>query len=325
MEGGQPAYARIAGSDLAALSSEEQELVMKIRHVFGVLTVTAITCGMTAGVSIVRAQDHHDPFLANTSPQPVEQTSPEAVHQTSPEAVHQTSPEAVEPVAVEQTSPQVETVQKDTPRDPYILKTSPKAAHVKKVKHEKEVYGLPKGHITIVGCFYRDVDSDGDHAHYMLADAKMGPATAVADQNCTPSGSGQLIRLKDADDVGLTQVASNRWVELYGEMGSPKDADDQRKFEVKSFREVPLEQRPRIAILIPPAPAPAPQAAVETPPAQETRMETPNEVGTAGTTTPKKLPKTASELPSIALLGLFALTGGLVLGLVDRQKVLGRG
>jgi LPXTG-motif cell wall-anchored protein len=318
MEGEQPAYARIAGSDFAALSSEEQELVMKIRHVFGALTVTAITCGMTAGVSIVRAQDHHDPFLSSTSP--------EAVQQSSPEAVQQSSPQAVEPVVVEQTSPRVETVNKDTPRDPYILKTSPKAPKVKKVKHEKEAYsGLPKGHITIVGCFYRDVDGDGDHAHYMLADAKMGPATAVADQNCTPSGAGQLIRLKDADDVGLTQVASNRWVELYGEMGSPKDADDARKFEVKSFREVPLAQRPRIAILIPPAPAP--RAAVETPPAQEVGVtESPKPMATSGETPyERKLPKTASELPLIALLGLFALAGGLVLGLVDRQKVLGRG
>jgi hypothetical protein len=319
MEGERRAYARIAGSDLAVLSSEEQELVMKIRHVFGALTVTAITCGMTAGVSIVRAQDHHDPFLANTSPQPVEQSSPEAVQQSSPEAV--------EPVAVQQTSPQVETVQKDTPRDPYIATTSPKAVKEKKVKHQKEAYGLPKGHITIVGCFYRDVDSDGDHAHYMLADAKMGPATAVANQNCTPSGGGQLIRLKDADDVGLTQVASNRWVELYGEMGSPKDADDARKFEVKSFREVPLAQRPRIAILIPPAAAPAPQARAETPPAQEQAVtESPKPMATTGETPyERKLPKTASELPLIALLGLFALTGGLVLGLVDRQKVLGRG
>jgi hypothetical protein len=310
MEGEQPACTRIAGSDLAALSDEEQELVMKIRHVFRALTVAAMTCGMTTGASVVRAQNHHDPYLADTSPKPVEQTSPQVVEQTTPKVVEQTTPEVVEPV-----------VPQTTPRDPYIARTSPKAA---KVKHHKADNGLPKGHYTIVGCFYREVDSDGDHAHYMIADAKMGPATTVANQTCEPSGSGQLIRLKDADDVGLTQIASNRWVELYGEMGSPKDADDQRKFEVKSFREVPLTPRPRIAILLQPAP-PAPQAAVETPPAQETKMETPNEVGTAGTTTPKKLPKTASELPLIALLGLFALTGGVALGLVDRQKVLGRG
>jgi len=277
---------------------------MKIRHVFRALTVAAMTCGMTTGAGVVRAQDQHDPYLANSSPKPVEQTSPQAVEQASPQTV-----EAVQ-----------ETV--ETPRDPYIAKTSPKR---QKVHHHKADYGLPKGHITIVGCFYREVDSDGDHAHYMVADAKMGPATTVANQTCEPSGSGQLIRLKDADDTGLNQVASNRWVELYGEMGRPRDADDQRKFEVKSFREVPLTPRPRIAILI--QPAPAPQAAVETPPAQEQAVtESPKPMATTGETPyEKKLPKTASELPLIALLGLFALTGGVVLSLVDRQKALGRG
>jgi hypothetical protein len=264
MGGQHTACAQIAGSDFAALPSEEQELVMKIRHVFRALTVAAMTCGMTTGASILRAQDHHDPYLANSSPKPVEQSSPKAV----------------EPVVVEQ-SPNVEAVQEtvETPRDPYIAKTSPKP---QKVHHRKADYGLPKGHITIVGCFYRDVDSDGDHAHYMLADAKMGPATTVANQTCEPSGNGQLIRLKDADDTGLNQVASNRWVELYGEMGRPRDADDQRKFEVKSFREVPLTPRPRIAILIPPSPA-APAPAVETPAAQEQAVtESPKPMATTG-------------------------------------------
>jgi LPXTG-motif cell wall-anchored protein len=57
-------------------------------------------------------------------------------------------------------------------------------------------------------------------------------------------------------------------------------------------------------------------------------VETPAEqpVATAGVETPvKKLPKTASELPLIALLGLFALSGGVVLRLVDRRQALGRG
>jgi LPXTG-motif cell wall-anchored protein len=51
----------------------------------------------------------------------------------------------------------------------------------------------------------------------------------------------------------------------------------------------------------------------------------PEPVATAGTETPKKLPKTASPLPLIAMLGLFALSGGLVLGLVDRRRVPQRG
>jgi hypothetical protein len=278
---------------------------MKMRHVFGALTVAAMTYGMTTGVSIVRAQDHHDPYLADTSPKPVEQSSPKAV----------------EPVVVEEPSP---VVSKSTPKDPYIAKTSPKP---QKVAHHKNDYGLPKGHITIVGCFYREVDSDGDHAHYMLADAKMGPATTVANQACEPSGNGQLIRLKEADDTGLNQVASNRWVELFGEMGRPRDADDQRKFEVKSFREVPLTPAPRIAVLIAPAPQPQPEARAETPAAQEQAVtESPKPMATTGETpVMKKLPKTASELPLIALLGLFALTGGVALGLIDRQKAFARG
>jgi hypothetical protein len=300
---------RIAGSDLAALSSEEQELVMKIRHVFRALTVAAMTCGMAAGASVVRAQDHHDPYLSNTSPQPVEHTSPQPVEQTSPQAV--------EPAVIEQTSPQVASpVSHSEQKDPYIAATSPKK---QKVSHHK----TDNDNVTIVGCFYRNVDKDGDHAHYMIGDAKMGPATAVRDQNCTPSG-GQAIKLKDADDVGLTQVASNRWVELYGELD--KKCKGASKFEVKSFREVPLAPAPRIAIFIPPAPpAAAPAPAVETPVAQETVPETPRPMATTGQEPVKRLPKTASELPLIALLGLFALTGGVVLGLVDRQKAFGRG
>src|SRR5262245_26339602 len=233
---------------------------MKLRHVCRALSVATMTCTMTAGVSVVRAQDQHDPYLRNSSPHPVEQASPQAIQQTSPEAVQQTSPQAVEPVVVEQSSPK--TVHNEL-RDPYILKTSPKAQKVKQPKACKTTEAKQaKGPVTIVGCFYRDVDSDGDHAHYMLSDVTMGPATTVANQNCSPSGNGQLIRLKDADDVGLNQIASNRWVELFGKMGHPKDADDARKFEVKSFREVPLTPAPRVAIIIPPAPQP--EARVET-------------------------------------------------------------
>jgi membrane anchored protein len=205
--------------------------------------------------------------------------------------------------------------------DPYILKTSPKATHehvshtTPKQQHEKH-----SKYVTLVGCFIRTTDSDGDHATYVLADAAPGPATTVADQNCAASGTGQLLKLKDADDVGLTQLASGRWIEIYGELGRPRDADDMRKFELKSFREVP--QTPRVAILIPRAPAPV----VETPPAQEQAVtESPKPMATTGETPmEKKLPKTASELPLVALLGLFAISGGLALSALNRGRVFGR-
>src|SRR6187401_2032114 len=99
---------------------------MKIRFVFRALTVAAMTGGLAAGTSVLWAQDHHDPYVAGTSPKAVEQTSPqpvEVIQQTSPQAVQQTSPQAVD-----QTSPEpvVNAVGHSLP-DPYIAATSPKA------------------------------------------------------------------------------------------------------------------------------------------------------------------------------------------------------
>ena len=209
--------------------------------------------------------------------------------------------------------------------DPYIAKTSPKAPKaVKATKATHEHHDSDDNkNVTLVGCFIRGTDHDGDHVRYLLGDVTPGPATTVADQNCI--ATGQVIRIKHADDVGLDHMTSGRWIEAYGELekSGDGDADDMQKFEVKSFREVP--QTPRVAVMMIPAPAPPP-VAYETP-APEPRVETPapEPVATAGTETPKKLPHTASPLPLIAMLGLFALSGGLVLGLVDRRRAEQRG
>src|SRR5262245_8930662 len=270
---------------------------MTRRSVSRALTVTALTCGVAATApGVLRAHDHdHDNYIHVTSPKYIKHTEPKPVEQTAVQAVEESSPKVK---AVEESSP--------------------------KIKHSHhEDNGLPKGHVTLVGCFIRTTDSDGDSVRFVLSDAVMGPATTVADQNCAASGTGQLIRLKHVDDVGLDRLASGRWIETFGELGSPKDADDMRKFEVKSFREVPLTPQPRIAILMVPQPA-AP--AVETPPAQEQAVtESPKPIATAGETPMEpKLPKTASELPLVGLLGLFAISGGLALSALNRSRVLGR-
>ena len=275
---------------------------MTRRFVCRALTAAALTCGVAATAPGVRAQDDQngssprDPYIA--------QSSPKAIHSDRDD----------------------QAVSGSSPRDPYIAETSPKKVH----EHVKHVHvtspKVAKVHeskyATLVGCFIRMTDSDGDHATYTLADAVPGPATTVADQNCVASGTGQLLKLKHADDVGINQLASGRWVEVYGELGHPKDADDMRKFELKSFREVPLTPQPRVAILMIPRPAPA----VETPPAQEQAVtESPKPIATAGETPKeKKLPKTASELPLVALLGLFAISGGLALSALNRSRVSGR-
>ncbi len=208
----------------------------------------------------------------------------------------------------------------DHDHDSYIAKTTPKAPKAPKatrVHHDSD----DNKNVTLVGCFIRGTDHDGDHVRYLLGDVTAGPATTVADQNCI--ATGQVIRIKRADDVGLDRMTSGRWIEAYGELekSGDGDADNMQKFEVKSFREVPLT--PRVAVMMIPAP---PAVAYETP-APEPRVETPapEPVATAGTETPKKLPHTASPLPLIAMLGLFALSGGLVLGLVDRRRAQQRG
>jgi hypothetical protein len=190
----------------------------------------------------------------------------------------------------------------------------------------QDTSALPKGHMTLVGCFLRMADPhDTDDMRYVLANPTAGPATTVPDANCAATGNEQILRLSDLHKTQINSVTLGRWVEIYGELGKVRDADDLRKFEVKSIREVPVMRRVAIARPAPepprleaPAPAPEEQAVI---------VETPAPVATTGVEpqAAKKLPHTASPLPLIAILGLFALSGGLVLSLFDRRQALGRG
>jgi LPXTG-motif cell wall-anchored protein len=100
-----------------------------------------------------------------------------------------------------------------------------------------------------------------------------------------------------------------RWVEITGKLESEtsKNPDNLRELDVLSSRMVP--------VVLPPTAAATPPAR-QTPPVAESRP-TPAPVGTAAPAAPpaepRKLPKTASQLPAIGLAGLLSLAAALML------------
>lgn len=125
----------------------------------------------------------------------------------------------------------------------------------------QDVSSLPKGHVTLVGCYVFMADpAESYEVEFMLTDASLGPATSVIDPNCTPSGSAPFLKLRDVHH-GLDQVRPGQWMEISGELKSMRDEDDLRTFEVESFSQVPVTNP--VALFIPITQTP--KAAVETP------------------------------------------------------------
>ena len=180
---------------------------------------------------------------------------------------------------------------------------------------------LPPGEsavITVAGCLQRG----GKHGDkYVLAIPKLGPVANVPEERCSATVDDRALELEHERKGGMNESMIGRWVEVNGrlEKETSNKPDNLREMHVRSFRMVPV---------LPPfvAAAPAPVASREfepqsvAPPAETTaRSEekpvvTTEEkvVGTTGTA-PTSLPHTASPLPTIGLLGLLSLAGGLVL------------
>ena len=138
------------------------------------------------------------------------------------------------------------------------------------VARAQDVSSLPKGHVTLVGCYVFMADpTESYEVEFMLTDASPGPATSVTDPNCTPSGSAPFLKLRDVHH-GLDQVRPSQWMEISGELKSMRDEDDLRTFEVESFSQVPVTNP--VALFIPITRTST--AAVETP-QPEQHVETP--------------------------------------------------
>ena len=162
--------------------------------------------------------------------------------------------------------------------------------------------------VTVAGCLQL---RDADHKdQYILANPVPGPVTSVPDGRCSATIDERAFDLDKTHKSGMNDSLLGHWVEINGRLERERHAgvDNLRELSALSFRVVPVVPPPvEVAVVEPIAPpeiqqTPAPRA--------ETRSETP--VATTGTL-PAALPKTASPLPGIGLLGLFALAGGLAL------------
>jgi hypothetical protein len=157
------------------------------------------------------------------------------------------------------------------------------------------------GLVTAVGCFVRGGEDNED---YLLAHPKQGPVNSVQEETCTASGSADALKLDNTKKSGMNDSMLGHWIEINGrlEKESSDDPDNLRELDVLSFRILPIV--PRRAAAAPPAPAYQPAAPVlEQPIARAPEAPV---VGTSG-----ELPKTASPMPFVGLIGALFLAGGL--------------
>jgi hypothetical protein len=188
-------------------------------------------------------------------------------------------------------------------------------------KVRAQAQALPGEHteVTLTGCFGW-IHGPG----YVLTRPTMG-TTSVPQETCLVSESDPMIKLRDdVKKSGLNKTMLGRYVQVSGTMGDeyPKHPDRLRKLNVESAAIPPVVPPPVAVVretetIVQPAPVAPPPAAMPAPaPIQQP-------VGTTGTVR-KHLPRTASSLPLVGLIGLMSLGAGLTLHLFGRQS-LGRG
>jgi hypothetical protein len=180
----------------------------------------------------------------------------------------------------------------------------------------------PNTTMTLVGCLMRESDYRKAHNlgkgalggvglgdEFVLVDAtdsSSAPAARSTSTTCTETGSGKAYRMTGKAEEQLKPFVGRR-IEVTGQFDHERDAktaagetDAKLPPEVKiaSFHAVssPGGQAPAAASASP-APQPAPS--------------TPSQVASNDTSRQRQLPKTASNEPLFALIGLLCLTAAL--------------
>lgn len=168
------------------------------------------------------------------------------------------------------------------------------------------------GVITVAGCL-RAGPNHGDQDGYVLANPRLGPIAGVPESKCTGAIDDRAVELDHSLKRGIDDSMLGRWIEVTGrlEKETSNDPDNLREMYVDSFRMVPVIPRRAEAAPVTEFPRQVEQQPVTPPADTMARMEE-KAAGTPGLET---LPKTASSLPAIGLLGLLSLGAGLVLRL----------
>jgi len=174
------------------------------------------------------------------------------------------------------------------------------------------------GMVTVAGCLQL---RDADHKdQYILANPVPGPVDSVPDGRCSATIDERAFDLDKTHKSGMNESLLGHWVEINGrlEKETHDRLDNLRELSALSFRVVPVVPPP-VEVAVVERIAPPEIQQTPTPRVETRQEETP--VATTGTL-PETLPKTASPLQGIGLLGLFGLAGGLALR-VSRLHQLG--
>jgi hypothetical protein len=169
------------------------------------------------------------------------------------------------------------------------------------------------GRIIVAGCLVRGADVGSvDDDEYVLARPTIG-LDSVTEATCSVDAGADALELEDGETFGIDDSMLGHWVEVTGnlEQETSKNPNNLRELEIRSFRMVPVVPRRAAAEPVPARPAPpiAQERPIAPPPAA---VSEPAPVATTGEV-PQSLPKTASPVPAIGLLGLLSLAGGLIL------------
>jgi len=168
------------------------------------------------------------------------------------------------------------------------------------------------------------------------AAANTAPSTTAAApsasaETCTDTGNGPAYRLTGSLEDKLKAFVGHR-IEVTGKFDHRTDAQTAAglnvaklppEFEIASYREAPAST----TAAAPPSTVPAPPPVSQPPAATTSQTPAPSSTGTSGQTPSttaqeeRRMPKTASNLPLVALLGALSLSAGFGLRAARRRAL----